>query len=66
MADRNIKKWKEVIKLRMLGLTCSEVGKLTNLTRARVSMIMIQAKAYAKKYDDELADWIRNEMEGKK
>ena len=66
MADRNIKKWKEVIKLRMLGLTCSEVGKLTNLTRARVSMIMIQAKAYAKKYDDELAGWICNEMAVKK
>ena len=66
MADRNIKKWKEVIKLRMFGLTCSEVGKLTNLTRARVSMIMIQAKSYAKKHDDELAAWIRNEMAVKK
>ncbi|MHB0967803.1 MAG: sigma factor-like helix-turn-helix DNA-binding protein [Saccharofermentanales bacterium] len=52
------KLWMDVIRLRNAKLTYAEIGRLMGITRQRACQIVIQAKAYAGKHDDELAKYI--------
>ena len=54
-----------VDKNRKAGRKIKEIKPNKNEIKSAIK-IMIQAKSYAKKHDDELAAWIRNEMAVKK
>ena len=52
------KLWMDVVRLRNANLTYAEIGKLTGITRQRACQIIVQAKVYAGKHNDELAQYI--------
>lgn len=51
----NSKLWLEVVRLRKANLSFAKISKLTGVSRQRAHQIVVQAKRYAGRKDDELA-----------